>query len=45
MGLIILFIAANEYGKKFITTCETAEYTNDEHERNGRKETNNSALR
>lgn len=44
MGLIILFIAANKYGKKFITACEKDEYTNDEHKRNGHTETNNSAL-
>lgn len=45
MGLIILFIAAiSSYGNKFITACETAGYANEEHERHGHKETNNSAL-
>lgn len=44
MGLVILFIAAEEYGNKFITACKTAGYTNDEHERNSHKETNNSVL-
>jgi len=44
MGLIILFTAAQEYGSKSATACETAGYTNDERERNGHKETNNSVL-
>lgn len=43
-GLIIVCCAAKQYGTKFITARETAGYTNGDHEKNGHKETNNSAL-